>query len=283
MGMSDTEGDKMSAANEHFPLVQVENLWFGYGATPVLEDVSFTLRRGQFAAVVGPSGAGKTTLLRLILGLLKPNRGYVTIAGERVNGRPSVHIGYVPQLNAIDWTFPVTVEQVVLMGRIRQAPFWPWYRRQDKARMEMLLEQLGIAHLRRRHIRDLSGGQQQRVFLARALMADPDLLILDEPTAGVDMHTAEQILHLLADLNRAGKTVLITTHDLNTAAAHVPWMLCLNGRLIAQGPPEAVLVEDILNRTYRAEMVVIRQNGLLLVHQKPHAHTYRDLLEGEFS
>jgi len=264
--------------SRHAPLVHLENVWFGYGKRPVLRAISLELRPGQFAALVGPSGAGKTTLLRLLLGLLRPTRGRVLVGGQPVEGRPTMPVGYVPQLNAIDWTFPVTVEQVVLMGRLRHAPYWPWYRRQDHERMVELLEQLGIAHLRGRHIRELSGGQQQRVFLARALMADPELLILDEPTSGVDMHTAEQVLHLLAELNRQGKTILISTHDLNTAAAHVPWMFCLNGELVAQGPPEQVLVEEILNRTYRADMVVVHHNGLRLVYQKPHGHSYHDLL-----
>jgi zinc/manganese transport system ATP-binding protein/zinc transport system ATP-binding protein len=116
------------------------------------------------------------------------------------------------------------------------------------------------------------------VFLARALIADPDLLVLDEPTTGVDMRTAENVLHLLADLNRAGMTILMTTHDLNAAAAHLPWVICLNRSVIAQGAPDEIFTEDILNATYEGEMIVIRQEGMLFVQQKPHGHTYHDLM-----
>ncbi len=140
------------------------------------------------------------------------------------------------------------------------------------------MERLEIDHLAKRHIRDLSGGQQQRVFLARALIAEPELLVLDEPTSGVDMRTAESVLHMLADLNREGITILMTTHDLNAAAAHVPWVICLNRRLIAQGPPEEIYTPEILSETYQGEMVVIRQNGMLFVQQKPHHHTVHDLV-----
>lgn len=144
--------------------------------------------------------------------------------------------------------------------------------------MQTVLERLEIADLARRHIRDLSGGQQQRVFLARALIAEPDLLVLDEPTAGVDMRTAENVLHMLAGLNQQGMTILMTTHDLNTAAAHVPWIICLNRRVIAQGTPEQVFKVETLNETYQGDMLVIRQDGMLFVQQKPHGHTYREVL-----
>ena len=144
--------------------------------------------------------------------------------------------------------------------------------------MQTVLDRLEIGHLARRHIRDLSGGQQQRVFLARALIAEPDLLVLDEPTAGVDLRTAESVLHLLAELNRQGITILLTTHDLNAAAAHLPWVICLNRRVVAQGAPEQVFTEPILNATYQGDMLVIRQDGMLFVQQRPHAHTYHDLL-----
>lgn len=260
------------------PLIELKQVSFGYGAEPVLADINLHLHPGQFAALVGPSGAGKTSLLKLILGGLQPSRGEIYIHGQLLNGQPAPHVGYVPQLETVDWNFPVTVEQVVLMGRVRRAGIWPWPAATDRAKMKAVLEQLEIDHLAGRHIRDLSGGQQQRVFLARALVAEPDLLVLDEPTTGVDMRTAENMLHLLADLNRQGITVLMTTHDLNAAAAHVPWVVCLNRRVVAQGRPEDVFTVDILNQTYRGDMLVIRQNGMLFVQQKPHGHTYHQVL-----
>lgn len=260
------------------PLVELRHVTFGYGAEPALKDVSLHLHPGQFAALVGPSGAGKTSLLKLILSVLQPTRGEVYIDGQALDGRPAPQLGYIPQLETVDWNFPVTVEEVVLLGRVRRSGLWPWPSTEDKRRMQTVLEQLEIADLARRHIRDLSGGQQQRVFLARALIAEPDLLVLDEPTAGVDMRTAENVLHMLAGLNQQGMTILMTTHDLNTAAAHVPWIICLNRRVIAQGTPEQVFKVETLNETYQGDMLVIRQDGMLFVQQKPHGHTYREVL-----
>jgi zinc/manganese transport system ATP-binding protein/zinc transport system ATP-binding protein len=257
------------------PLVELNHVTFGYGAEPVVEDVQLHLHPGQFAAVIGPSGAGKTTLLRLILGALQPQRGEVCIHGRALNGRLAPYVAYVPQLETVDWTFPVTAEQAVLMGRVEKTSAWPWPSAADRRAVRAVMGRLGIGELASRSIGDLSGGQRQRVFLARALVAEPDLLVLDEPTAGVDMHTAEEILHLLADLNAQGMTIMISTHDLNLAGAHVPWVVCLNRRVIAQGPPEVVYTPDVLSATYRGEMLVLRQDGLLLVHQKAHGHGYQ--------
>ena len=262
------------------PLVELNDVTFGYGVEPVLEDICLHLHPGQFAALVGPSGAGKTTLLKLILGVLQPSGGVVRANGKALDGRPAPCVAYVPQLEAVDWNFPVTVEQVVLMGRARQGPAvrWPWASPDERRRVRVVLERLGIGGLAEQPILNLSGGQQQRVFLARALIADPDLLVLDEPLAGVDVRTAESILHMLADLNHQGMTILMTTHDLNAAAAHLPWVICLNRRIIAQGMPEGVFTVETLNETYQGDMLVIRQDGMLFVQQRPHHHTVQDLV-----
>ena len=260
------------------PVVEFDCVNFGYGAEPVLQDIYLHLHPGQFAALVGPSGAGKTTLLKILLGLLTPTRGHVKLTTAAGSGHSRPRIGYVPQLETVDWNFPMTVAQLVLLGRTQQAGPWPWSTREDQHRLKAVLENLAIGELAQRHIRDLSGGQQQRAFLARALIAEPDLLVLDEPTSGVDMRTAENLLHRLAELNRRGMTILITTHDLNAAAAHLPWVVCLNRRIIAEGAPETVFTEPILNETYLGDMLVFRQDGLILVQQKPHGHTYRDIM-----
>ena len=262
------------------PLIELNGIFFGYGARPVLEEIRLHLHPGQFAALVGPSGAGKTTLLKLILGTLQPTRGEVCVQGQALNGRPSPRVGYVPQLETVDWNFPVTVEQVVWMGLVRRVNSlaWPWPSADDRRRVRGILERLEIGDLASQHILDLSGGQQQRAFLARALIAEPDLLVLDEPLSGVDLRTAESVLHMLADLNQQGMTILMTTHDLNAAAAHLPWVICLNRRVVAQGPPHEVFTVETLNETYRADMLVIRQDGMLFVQQKPHHHTVHDLV-----
>ena len=255
------------------PLIELRDVTFGYGAKPVLKDVNLHLHPGQFAALVGPSGAGKTTLLRLILGLVRPSRGHISC-----RSKPALRIAYVPQLETVDWNFPVTAEEVVLMGLSQNSGRWPWPRKQDRQEAQRVLEQLEIAEFGQNHIRDLSGGQQQRVFLARALISKPELLVLDEPTTGVDMRSSENVFHLLVDLNHEGMTILLTTHDLNMTAAHAPWIVCLNRRIIAQGSPEEVFTEPILSEAYQGEMMVIRQNGMFFVQQKPHHHTYQELI-----
>lgn len=260
------------------PIVELKDVTFGYGATPILEHIRMHLHPGQFAALVGPSGAGKTTLLKLVLGILTPNTGQIRIDGKTRNGFISPAISYVPQLESVDWNFPVTVEQVVLMGLTRTSGMWPWPSRDETKRLADVLDQLEIGHLAKRHIRDLSGGQQQRAFLARALITQPDLLVLDEPTAGIDVRTAENILHMLGHLSQHGITILLTTHDLNAAAAHVPWVICLRNMIVAQGAPEDVFTVENLNKTYDGDMIVIRQDGMLFVQQKPHPHGYRDLM-----
>ena len=253
--------------------VELDDLACGYDGRPILERISLRLYRGQFAGIVGPSGSGKTTLLRAILGQVELYGGAVRFPGGRSapgSGRRvgAARVGYVPQLETIDWTFPVTVEQVVLMGLAAESGPFPWPRRQDRRRLGELLERLGIADCARRHIRDLSGGQQQRAFLARALIRSPELLLLDEPTSGADIKTRHEILHLLADLNGEGITVLLTTHDLNSVAAHLPWVICLNQRIVAEGTPDVVFTPETLGRTYGAEMVVVRQGDLILVSDK---------------
>jgi zinc/manganese transport system ATP-binding protein/zinc transport system ATP-binding protein len=248
--------------------VEIERLTCGYDGRPVLREVSFRLESGQFAGVVGPSGCGKTTLIRSILGAVDRYGGQVRIDGQDVRGGGRLNVGYVPQLETIDWSFPVTVAQVVLMGLAAQSSPFPWSSRCERQQMLELLERLGLAGTERRHIRDLSGGQQQRVFLARALIRKPSLLLLDEPTAGADIKTRHDVLHLLSDLHRDGMTIFLSTHDLNSVAAHLPWVVCLNGEIVAEGHPDDVFTPEILTRTYGAEMVVLREGNLVLVADK---------------
>jgi ABC-type Mn2+/Zn2+ transport system ATPase subunit len=260
------------------PIVEFQHVTCRYDTAAVLEDISLHIHEGQFAGVVGPSGAGKTTLLKAVLGLIQPFRGAINVGGEPLRGSPSRRVAYVPQVETVDWNFPLTVEQAVLVGRAARSGLWPWSSRAERQLACRLMERLGIVEFAGRHIRELSGGQQQRIFLARALIAEPDLLVLDEPTAGVDMRTQEDILHLLADLNRDGMTILMTTHDLNAAAAHLPWVICLNRTVIAQGTPDDVFVPETLNATYHGDMVVVRKDGMIFVQERPHSHGYRDVI-----
>jgi len=259
------------------PLVRFENVSAGYEAEPVLRDVNLTINRGAFVGIVGPSGAGKTTLLRAIVGNVPKVRGRVIVGHHEETSRVAHHVGWVPQLETVDWNFPATVREVVLMGRWSNHPWRPWTTKADNKLVDQLLERLGIGGLGDRHIRGLSGGQQQRVFLARAMVGGPDLLLLDEPTSGVDIKTRDDVLHLLADLNRDGMTIVLTTHELNSVAAHLPWVVCVNRRIIAEGDPDEIFSSDVLGRTYGAELRVVRQEGTLLVADAA-PHRLRDAL-----
>ncbi len=251
------------------PIVRLADVSAGYSATPVLQDIDLAIMPGDFVGVLGPSGSGKTTLLRTILGATRLLRGSVAVRGIST-ARSSPKAGYVPQLETIDWTFPVTVEDVVLMGRAMRSPLFPWHRREDKRVALDMLDRLGIADLRKRQIQGLSGGQQQRVFLARALVSSPDLLLLDEPTRGVDIKTRDEVMHLLHDLNHQGITILLTTHEINAVAVHLPSVICVNSRIIAEGPPTSVINEQVLEQTYGASMPVIQYEGMPLVAERPH-------------
>ncbi|MBW3614158.1 MAG: metal ABC transporter ATP-binding protein [Actinobacteria bacterium] len=239
------------------PLVRLDGVTCRYGREPVLVDVDFAVAPGAFVGVVGPSGSGKTTLLRTVLGTVKP------IAGT-VLRRPGLRVAYVPQVETVNWNFPVTVGECVLMARVGGRRL-PWPSRAEREEVAALLGRLGIAELGDRHIRELSGGQQQRVFVARALLGRPDLLLLDEPTSGVDVRTRHEVLHLLTDLNEAGLAILLTTHDLNGMAAHLPTLVCLNREVIGAGPPRAVLTASVLERTYGARMEVLHHGGMPVV------------------
>lgn len=252
------------------PIVEVRGLTAGYDGRAVLRDVDLRVEAGEFVGIVGPSGSGKTTLLRVLMGMVRPSAGAVLVDGCVVHEGERPAVGYVPQVETIDWNFPVTVEEVVLMGRATVSGPWPWPRAQDRNDAADLLDRLGIAATRRQHIRNLSGGQQQRVFLARALIRNPRLLILDEPASGVDIKTRDDVLHLLIDLNAEGVTVLLSTHEINAVAAHLPRVVCVRGGVVADGPPSEVFTTETLRRTFDGDMVVMQQDGVTLVVDRPH-------------
>jgi ABC-type Mn2+/Zn2+ transport system ATPase subunit len=238
-------------------LVEVRGASFGYDGAPVLSDVSLTVLQGAFTGIVGPSGSGKTSLLKLLLGTVRPQRGSVV-------RQAGTAVSYVPQLETVDWNFPVTVAECVLMSRPTRR-LLPRATPQERGEVAEVLERLGIGELGSRHIRELSGGQQQRMFLARALLRRPSLLLLDEPTSGVDVGTRHEVLHLLDDLNREGLAIVLTTHDLNGMAAHLPHLVALQRRVVAAGPPQEVIVPEVLERTFGARMEVLQHLGMPVV------------------
>jgi zinc/manganese transport system ATP-binding protein/zinc transport system ATP-binding protein len=251
------------------PVIELDNVTCGYDHQPVVANINLQIMPGEFVGLLGPSGSGKTTLLRAILGAVDVYAGHVTVAGAGVKQRKN-RIGYVPQIEDINWDFPVTVEEAVLMGRTMNVPLFPWFRRADRELAQTTMERMGIGHLANRHIRRLSGGEQQRVFLARALISNPRLLLLDEPTKGVDIKTRDEVVHLLHDLNHQGITIVMTTHEINAVAAHLPWVVCLNKTIVAEGPPSEVFTPETLYNTYGAEMPVIHYEGMTLVAESPH-------------
>ncbi len=213
-----------------------------------LEDISFRVDSGQLVAVIGPNGAGKSTLFKLIVGTIKPSAGTVQVFGQG----PVDHIciAYVPQRNQIDWSFPVTVQDVVMMGRVAQVGLFRWPRQRDRQIVHDSLERVNAAHLSRKQIGELSGGQQQRVFIARALAQEAELLLMDEPFSGLDAPSRSAIFHILDALRADSVTVMMATHDLDLAAERFDQIMLLNRHIIAYGSPPTVLQAENLLRAY---------------------------------
>ena len=230
-----------------------------------LDAVSCRVEVGEQIAVVGPNGAGKSTLFKLIVGALKPNQGLVNVYGHGPAGH--ICIAYVPQRNQIDWSFPVTVEDVVMMGRVGQIGLLRWPRRHDWVMVRHCLARVNAVHLAQKQIGELSGGQQQRIFIARALAQEAELLLMDEPLAGLDTPSQEAIFEILEALRPDEVTVLVATHDLKLAAARFDRIMLLNKRIIAYDRPTAVLQPDNLIQAYSDHMHVMGDGDMLLTDE----------------
>lgn len=234
------------------PALEVVGLTVSYEHKPVLRHVSVTVAVGQMVAVVGPNGAGKSTLLNAILGLVRPDAGEVRVLGRPVDAaRPQ--LACVPQTDSADWDFPITVREVVLMGRYQALGLFGWPGRRDHELVAEALRTVGMLDFADRHIRQLSGGQQQRVFLARALAQEAQVMLLDEPFAGVDARTEAAIFKLMGDFAAAGKTLVVVNHNLQILD-RFDAVLMLNQRVIAYGPPAEVVNEENLRRLYGGRM-----------------------------
>ena len=249
-------------------LVRFERVTCRYGRDPVLVNVDLAIGAGEFVGVVGPSGSGKSTLLKAIAGSVEP------IAG-RIERAPDLSIGYVPQVETVNWYFPVTVREAVLMARIGGRRL-PWPSAREAVEAQEVLERLGLGGLADRHIRELSGGQQQRVFIARAMLGRPRMLLLDEPTSGVDVRTRHDVMHVIHDLHHEGLAIVLTTHDLNGIASHLPRLVCLNREVIATGSPRQVITTEVLEKTYGAPLEVLSHGGMPVVLEQ-----YPELIDEE--
>lgn len=231
------------------PAIHAEDLTVSYQDQPVLWDIDLDVPKGVLMAIVGPNGAGKTTFMKTIMGLIKPVAGHVYIFGGTIQTRRKL-IGYVPQRSSLDWDFPTSVLDTVMMGSYGRLG---WIRRPGKLQRQQAmeaLERVGLQDFADRHIGKLSGGQQQRVLIARALLQDAEIYLMDEPFQGVDATTEKAIVALLKELRAAGKTVLVVHHDLQTVTEYFDWVLLLNVRSLAAGPVEDVYTEANLRKTY---------------------------------
>jgi len=243
----------------------------GYGAAPVLEQVDLTIAPGTLVGVIGPNGSGKSTLLKAILGLA-PQRSGTVLLDDRPLAEQRERIAYVPQREAVDWSFPISAEQVVMMGRYPQVGWLRLPGAADRAAVRVALERVALGDLGASQIGALSGGQQQRVFLARALVQEASVMLLDEPMTGVDQTTEQLIVNLLRELRDAGTTILHATHDLETAAETSDQLCFVNRRVVAYGPPAETFTPPNLHATFGGELLIVREGEHTHVHGGGHHH-----------
>jgi len=242
------------------PVLDVHDVTVAYHRKPVLWDIDLTIPTPRLVGIVGPNGAGKSTLIKAILGLVPIASGGVRIFGEELSRQRRL-IGYVPQRESIDWDFPVSVLDVVLMGTYGELGWLRRPGRKQRAWAMQCLEKVGVADLARRQIGQLSGGQQQRVFLARALAQRAQIYFMDEPTAGVDAATEQVVFDLLRELRQAEKTVLVVHHDLRTVSRYFDDVVLLNMRLVASGPVEQVFTPQNLQKAYGGRLAILEDAG----------------------
>ena len=237
------------------PLLSIEQLGVHFGDRPALDGVNLVFRAGETVSLLGPNGAGKSTLLKAIAGMIPPTHGVIRYGGTIVEGA-NHRIVYVPQRSAVDWVFPVNVLDVVLMARRRARSRWRPYNREDQELALEALDRVGMKAFAPHQIGELSGGQQQRVFLARALLQEGDLYLLDEPFTGVDVPTQELLIELFNGLSAEGKTVIYATHDLAQAARSSDQIVLIRRTVVASGPPAEVMTAANLRACFGGQAIL---------------------------
>ena len=245
------------------PVLDVSRLTVRYNGRVALENVNFHLHEGERVAVVGPNGAGKSTLFKVVAGVLTPSSGEVKIFGSRPRGH--VCIGYIPQRSQVDWNFPVTVADVVMMGRSAKLGLLNFPHKKDWEHVTHALEMVDLLNLSSRQIGQLSGGQQQRMFIARALAQEAELMLMDEPLTGLDTPSQEGILDLLDRLKQEKVTVMVATHDLDQAATHFDRIMLLNHRVVAFGEPKIALQTENLLSAYGGRLRSTENGNIVAV------------------
>lgn len=245
------------------PAVEVHDLTVTYHKKPVLWDIDLTLPKGAIIGIIGPNGAGKSTLIKAIMNLVPHSSGYVRIFNQDIDEVRS-RVSYVPQKESVDWDFPASVMDVVLMGRYARLGLFKRPRKADKEVALDCLKKVGMDAFKSRQIAQLSGGQQQRVFLARALAQEADIYFMDEPFAGVDAATETAIIDLLREMTEKGKTVAVIHHDIQSALEYFNWIVLLNMRLVASGPTRETLIPSLLEETYGGKLTLLAEVGNLM-------------------
>jgi ABC-type Mn2+/Zn2+ transport system ATPase subunit len=238
--------------------IELRDLTVAYNRRPAIEDVTLSVPRRAMVGIVGPNGGGKSTLIKAVLGLVPKEGGEVEILGRRVDRRLRWLVGYVPQREDVNWNFPVSAFDVVMMGRVPSMKLLRRPTARDKELVWEALRTVGMEKFADTRIGEFSGGQQQRIFLARALAQEAEVLLLDEPVSGVDAPSQHEIFDLLRGLQEAGKTVIVTTHDLSCVAERFDLALLLNRRLVAFGRPEEVFTSQLLNETYQSHLMLLK-------------------------
>jgi zinc transport system ATP-binding protein len=238
----------------HQPVLQIKDLNFSYGPTVILKNINLSLYKDDFLGLIGPNGGGKTTLLKLILGLLKPQSGEISMDGEKASVRISKKIGYVPQILNFEEYFPITVEEVVLTGRLGSKSFVGYYNKEDYKIAADCLNKVGLTEFAKKHLAELSGGEKQRVYIARALACQPKLLLLDEPTSNIDRRVETVFYDLLALLNK-DIPIIIVSHDIGAVSSQVNKIACLNRELFYHDSKE--LTPEMLENVYHCPIDLI--------------------------
>ncbi len=259
---------RVATGDEHpvtSPL-SVHDMTVAYHRKPVLWDVDFDAPAGSLIGMIGPNGAGKSTLLKAALDLIPKASGRVMVFGKPYRQQRHL-VGYVPQRESVDWDFPVNALDVVAMGLYRRIGWCRMVSRRHKQSAMQALEQVGMADFAKRQISQLSGGQQQRVFLARALVQDASLYLMDEPFAGVDASTETAIVNILQTLRTAGKTVLVVHHDLHTVRDYFDQVILLNMRIVAHGPTDEIFTPDNLKKTYGGRLTLLDRAAHAIARQ----------------